>query len=457
MGIFHAYDVRGLYESEISLETTVNIGQAYADYMKKNAKDPSNITISIGHDPRNGAEKFANALADVLLDNGFNVKFCGLITTPMLYFSVNHFTADGGIMVTASHNPKEYIGFKFTREKAIPIAGNSGLSEVKALYEKKQSPDSPKSRGNCDIENIKKAYTEFMLKFSQEVGKLNVVIDCSNGSAGAIIPSIISNLDIQAHVLNLEPNGDFPNHPPDPMNENVGKLLGEAVLKYKAQFGIVFDGDADRVAFVDEKGKFISPDLIGTILGIRMVDLARRSDEKPLVLYDLRSTKMLAQEIHNNGGESAMTKVGHSYIKKQMRETDAFFAAELSGHYYFKQFFFCDSAIMAMLHMFSFLTNHAKPLSTIVEEYSTYAKIHETNLRVDDAKAKIELLKNAYPDAKIDEIDGVSITYDEWWCNVRASNTEPLLRLNLEANTVKLMEEKKKEVLDLLRKPTDAE
>ena len=296
-------------------------------------------------------------------------------------------------------------------------------------------------KGNLSEISVLKDYLKFILPYAGSIANQRVLIDCSNGATGSIILPLIENLEIDANLVNITPDGTFPVHPPNPLDAKATDWLGETVRDTQCTCGIMFDGDGDRIGVVDENGAFVSPDIIGLLLSLEIAEREKKPN-KQTILYDLRSTKSIEERLTDRNIKSQKTKVGHTFIKKQMRETGAIFASELSGHYYYRDFFNCDDAVMALFDLLTVLAKRAKPLSEIVEEFVSYTKSPEINLKVADRDKAISKIKTTFADAKISELDGVTIEYPDWWANIRSSNTEPLLRFNFEANTKELLNEK---------------
>jgi phosphomannomutase len=439
MGIYHAYDIRGLYESEITINTAVEVAIGFTKTF-----NPKSIFIC--HDVRHGSEELANALVDAFLDAGVHVYFAGLTTTPMLYYGVNKYNCDGGIVVTASHNPKEYIGFKICREKALPVGMGSGLEKIQEVATSLTENSINEFFEECKSKNIQKGkltnisltseYIKFLAPYF-DVQPIKIAFDCSSGSASVIIKEVLENTQIDPILINDYPDGDFPAHEPNPMKAESIEELSDVVKEHECDFGIIYDGDADRLAAVDENGRRVKPDIIAIL--ISKFFLEQTEDNKnQTILYDLRTTKALAQIIHSHGAISHKTRVGHSFIKADMRKYDAIFASELSGHYYYKNFFYCDNAIITTFLLIKAVQNSGMKLSQLVEQYTYFEKSEETNFKVKKTQPILEKIKTTYP--VLDEIDGITIGNENWWANIRSSNTEPLLRVNIEADTQELLE-----------------
>lgn len=440
MGIFKAYDIRGIYGEELNDETAYKVGRAFVKFLR-----PKKIVI--GYDIRNSSGTLVTQLIKGVTESGCNVIDIGLCSTPMNYYANGKLEVDGSIMVTASHNPAEYNGFKLCREKAIPLSGETGIKEIEKLVEKDEWEESETRGDITKNEEIKDEYIKFISSKFEGRDKLKVVVDCANAMGIQELEALkqIENLEITE--LFAEPDGSFPNHEANPLKAETLKELQKKVSEINADIGIGFDGDADRVGFVDEKGEIVPMDFIGAIISEDV--LSRKPGSK--IFYDLRSSKIIKDIIEKNNGEPNMSRVGHAFIKEQMREIDAEFASELSGHFYFKDNFYTESSSLAAISIMNIIQSKKKKLSELSDSLKKYFHSGEINSSVKDKDAVLKALEENYSDGKILHLDGLSVTYKDWWFNVRASNTEPLLRLNLEANTKELMEEKKKELLRIIR------
>ena len=434
MSVFKAYDIRGIYPNELNEELIKKIAKAFI--AKTRAKK-----ILVGRDERPHSPSLTHALISTLLKTGAQVINIGLATTPMFYFAVVHLKADAGLMVTASHNPSQYNGLKMTLHDAVPI-GDQEIQELKELVE--QDSFSPNEKpGELIEKDIFGSYQEKILSFDQIKKPLKVVIDTGNGMCGLTIPKIFKKLPLETTYLYQEIDLSFPNHEANPLKLETLQDLQEEVKKQNAHLGLAFDGDGDRVGFVDEQGHIVPMDLVTALI----------ADQLPSqkVIYDVRSSRIVKETVQNNHGIPISSKVGHYFIKKLMREKDAVFGGEVSGHYYFKELSYTDSAVLAAIKVLNILSHSEKSFSQIMKKYQKYHKINETNFEVQDKDAKIKEIENHYPDAKISYLDGLTMEFDDWWFNLRKSNTEPLLRLNLEADSEELMTEKTKELTKLIK------
>lgn len=439
MSVFKAYDIRGAYPSEIDEEIMEKIGRAFADFI-----DGKKITV--GYDMRISSPALCTAFINGVLEQGKDVIEFGLTSTPMSYFACNYLNADGCAMVTASHNPKDYNGVKFSREKAIPISENTGIKEIEKKVRENNFKKSNR-RGNLEKKDVKSAYKKHLLSFAKNIKKLRVVVDCANGMGAQDFSLIQDELPIEVIPLYFEIDGTFPNHDANPMKEGATDKLREIVVKEKADLGIAFDGDADRVFFMDEKGELIPSDYITALIAEELLP----KEPKSVILYDLRSSWIVPEKIKEHGGIPEMSRVGHSFIKEMMRKDQGIFAGELSGHFYFKDNFYTDSGIIAAIWVLNLLSAKKQKLSELVRPLKKYYASGEINSKVEDKDGKMKELAEKYKYGKVSWLDGIKVEFSDWWFNVRPSNTEPLLRLNLEAKNKKLMEKKRDVVLRIIR------
>jgi len=441
MSIFKAYDIRGIYPNELNEESAKKIGIAYADFLGGKA-------IIIGRDMRLSSDSLFLSLAEGITQQGIDVIDIGIVSTPMSYFACAFLKADGSIMITASHNPKDYNGFKFTRKNAVPIGESSGLKKIEEIFLSQKFKSSSR-KGRIIKKDIMQDYAKHVLSFidSKKIKPLNIVIDAANGMGGKETPVVYSKLPCKRTELFFNLDGTFPNHEADPLKEENVAELKKAVLRKKADIGIAFDGDADRVFFVDEQGEKISSDLITCLIAEEFLE----KSPKEKVLYDLRSSLIIKEKVEESGGKAIMSRVGHAFVKELMKKENAIFGGELSGHFYFRDNFYTDSGMIASLKMLEILSEKGKPLSELIKPLKKYFHSGEINSKVSDKEGKMKLLMDKYKEGKLTTIDGIRIDFQDWWFNVRPSNTEPLLRLNLEAKTKSQMEKKRDEVLDVIR------
>ncbi|MDX6510976.1 MAG: phosphomannomutase [Gaiellaceae bacterium] len=440
--VYKAYDVRGLYGSELDEEGAYAIGRAYVEQFEPRQ-------IAVGRDMRVSSESMARAAMDGAADGGSDVLDLGLVGTEMIYFAVGELRLDGGICVTASHNPKEYTGMKIVRRGALPVGGDSGLAEIRVRAERGFGEVA--RRGTIREENVWPAYLERVLSFvdASALRPLKVVIDAANGMAGVMLPPVLERLPIDAVRCYFEPDGTFPNHEPNPLLPENREFIVRKTLEERADLGVAFDGDADRCFFVDDSGEFVPGDFVTALLAESILE----KDPGAKVIYDVRASWAVPETIERAGGVALMNRVGHAFIKHRMRKEDAAFGGEVSGHYYFRDFSQADSGVVPFLLMLELISKRGRRLSEILEPYrGRYFITGELNTPVSDVPLKLQELKERFgPEGELSHLDGVSVTAEDWHMNVRPSNTEPLLRLNLEARSRELMERKRNEVLGIIR------
>ncbi len=443
--IFRAYDIRGIYPSTINEEAAYSIGQAFVKFLKK--RKPK---IVVGRDGRLSTPKLFRGLTRGIIEQGGNVIDIGLSITPMLYFATAHFKFDGGISITASHNPQEYNGFKFVREKAIPISEKTGLKEIKKLTKKLASFRGPVATkpGNIVKKEVLKEYLKFNLKdFDLKlIRPFKIVIDTANAVPGIIVPEFLKKTNCKIHHLFAKLDGSFPNHLPSPHEEENLRDLKREVLEKRADLGIAFDGDGDRIIFVDEKGKMIPGDLITAL----MVNLILKENPGEKVLCDVRSSNIVRDIVKENGGIPVLGRIGHSFIKEKMRKENIIFQGELNGHYYLRSHYFCEAPFFVIFKVLEEMSKSGKNISKLVKPYKKYFHSGEINFKVKDKKKVLKSLENKLKGGKVLKMDGIRIDFPDWWFNVRPSHTEPVLRLVVEAETKKLMVQKKKELTSLI-------
>lgn len=443
--IFKAYDVRGIWPQQLDADGAYAIGRAYAEHLEPE-------TVAVGRDMRTMAPEIADALVRGLTDSGVEVQYIGEVGTEMLYFAVAHHQLDGGIQVTASHNPKEYIGMKMVKRGARPIGGDSGLRNIRDFaVTAHASPPAPVAtpgvRRNLDVSGD---FVERVLSCIDvdKIKPLNVVLDAGNGIGGSMFSQIMKHLPITAHTYHFEPDGTFPHHEPNPLLEENRQFIIDRVREHGADLGIAWDGDADRCFFIDDTGEFVPGDFITALIA----SYTLRAHPGSAILYDVRASWAVADEVGKAGGKAIPSRVGHAFIKERMPKEDAVFAGEVSGHYYFRDFYSVDSGMIPALMLLQMVSESGGKMSDLARPLtSKYWISGEINSTVDDVPMKLQQIKETYSDARITHIDGVSVDYDDWHFNVRPSNTEPLLRLNLEARSKDEMERRRDEVLGLIR------
>jgi phosphomannomutase len=445
--IFKAYDVRGLYPAELDEAGAEAIGRAYVEQFEPRR-------IAVGRDMRLSSPSIAQAFIRGASAAGADVLDLGLVGTEMVYFAVGSLGLEGGAMVTASHNPKEYTGMKLVRRGALPVGGESGLLDVRdrALAEKDTTGARHRSRpeGTVETYDIWPAYGDRVLSFVDvsAIKPLKVVIDAANGMAGTMLPPVLERLPVETIRCFFEPDGSFPNHEPNPLLPENREFIVRKTLEQGADLGVAFDGDADRCFFVDDTGDFVPGDFVTALFAENVLE----KEPGAKIIYDVRASRAVPDTIERDGGVPLVERVGHAFIKARMRKDDAAFAGEVSGHYYFRDFSQADSGVVPFLLMLELISRKGERLSEILEPLrSRYFITGEINTPVADVALKLQELKERYSEGRISHRDGISVDFDDWHFNVRPSNTEPLLRLNLEATSQELMERKQDEVLALIR------
>jgi phosphomannomutase len=439
---FKAYDVRGIYPGELDEAGAYAIGRAFVEQFEP-------ATIAVGRDMRLSAPAMARAVIDGAADAGADVLDIGLLGTEMLYFAVGELGLDGGVMVTASHNPKDYTGMKVVRRGALPVGGESGLLEIRNRAVTADWREA--TRGTVRAEDIWDRFVDRVLSFidPQALRPLRVVIDAGNGMAGAMLPPVLDRLPMLDVVrCYFKPDGSFPNHAPNPLLPENRAFIIEKTRSEDADFGAAYDGDADRCFFVDDTGEFVPGDFITALFAQLM--LAREPGGK--VIYDVRASRAVPAAIEEAGGVPLINRVGHAFIKQRMREEHAVFGGEVSAHYYFRDFSQADSGTVPFLLMCELVSRRGKLSEVLAPFRAQYFITGEINTTVTDADAKLRELEERFGrDGRVTHLDGLSVDFDDWHFNVRPSNTEPLLRLNLEATSQELMDRKRDEVLGVIR------
>jgi len=436
-GIFKAYDIRGIYGKDLTEDVAFKIGRAFASFL--NCRK-----VVVGQDMRPHSKLLFDGLVRGLTMQGADVISVGLCSTPMSYFANGKLGADASIMITASHNPAEWNGFKLCRAQAVPLSGQTGIGDVEKIVMSGQFNPPAKKPGSVTRYDILPEYAAHIKKCAQPVRKVKIAADFAN-SVGVIEAKTLKGL-VEIDPLYAELDGSFPNHEANPLKTETLAALQRKIKEGKYDFGAAFDGDADRVGFVDEKGDIVPMDMITALIAQSVL-----KKEKGTILYDLRSSWAVREVIEENGGTPQMCRVGHAFIKQEMRAAKAVFAGELSGHYYFRDNYYTESSAMAVLFIANLLSQGNLPLSGLVAPLKRYFKSPEINSEVKDQAAVFDRLRRTYRDGKIFELDGLSFEFSDWWFNVRASNTEPLVRLNLEAKSKELLDRRQKELLELIR------
>ena len=443
--VFKAYDVRGIYPSELDEEGAYAIGRAFVEVFEPER-------IAVGHDMRISSPSMAEAVIRGASEAGADVLELGLVGTEMVYFAVGELGLDGGVAVTASHNPKDYTGMKIVRSGALPVGGESGLLEIRDRALSLSDTARGLTPGQVQPYDIWDQFVERVLSFidPDAIKPLKVVADAANGMAGVMLPPVLERLP-QVEVVRcyFEPDGTFPNHEPNPLLPENREFIVSKTLEERADFGVAFDGDADRCFFVDDSGEFVPGDFVTALFA----ELVLEKEPGAKIIYDVRASWAVPERIERAGGIPLMNRVGHAYIKHRMREEHAAFGGEVSGHYYFRDFSQADSGVIPFLLMLELLSKRGQKLSEILRPFrDTYFITGELNTPVPDVAAKLQDLEERFgKEGRVSHLDGVSIDAQDWHMNVRPSNTEPLLRLNLEARSKELMERKRDEVLEVIQ------
>ncbi len=444
--IFKAYDVRGLYPSEIDENAARQIGRGFVAYL-----DAKRIAVS--RDMRLSSPSVAAAFIEGARSQGADVVDYGMAATDMLYFAVARDGHDGGVQITASHNPKQYNGIKLVRREAFPLSGEAGLGEIRDMIAAGTIPAPARPPGTLSTKEVLDDYVQHVLSFIDPsiIKPFNVVLDAGSGMAGLVAPKLFERLPCRTTTLCFEIDGTFPNHEANPLIEENRRDIVERVVRERADIGIAWDGDADRCFFVDGTGEFIAGDFVTALLAEAF--LLKHPGAK--IVYDLRASFAVKDVVARYGGTALMNKVGHSFFKRRMREEGAIFGGEVTGHYYFRDNFYADNGFIPALLMLELMSRKGQTLHELLAPLrEKYFISGEINTKMPDMRVvqeKIDALNARYSDARSYTMDGVSVEYPDWHFNVRASNTEPLIRLNLEATTEELMEKKRDEILAFIR------
>lgn len=433
MGAFKAYDIRGIYNVDFNKDTVYKIGYFLPKLLKSKA-------VLVGRDVRTSSDEIFEALSRGIMDSGADVWNIGLATTPMVYFATVHFKADASVQITASHNPAEYNGLKISRTNAVPVGSDSGLKELEAMVLNDEIVPSRK-KGKIIKKEARNAYIDFLKAFTPDTSDLNLSIDFSHGMANLIVKDLLGE---NHHYLYDHLDGTFPAHEPNPLEVENTYDLRDAVIANKSDIGIIYDGDADRVMFLDENGRFLQPDYITSLLGLYYL-----KKEKGRVLVDIRTSRSTVEYLESLGAEVHVWKVGHAFAKNKLRELGAIFGGELAGHYYFRDFFNCDSGILAsllVLQAVKMLKTEGQTIGSFIDSIVRWANSGEVNFTLSEKDGAMTALyeryvKNDSPTLVMD-FDGYRVEFKDWWFNVRKSNTEPYLRLVVEAATQALLDEK---------------
>ena len=442
--IFKAYDIRGVYPDSLNEDVARLIGAGLIEYLKCSE-------VVVGRDMRVSGQKIFEAICDGITASGANVIDIGMVSTDGLYFAVGKYHVQAGVMITASHNPSEYNGFKICKADAVPLSGTDGLPEIKEFVKAGVMPHGLQ-RGKITSKNIDDEYTDHCLSFIDisKIRPFRIAVDAGNGMAGKTLPPVFEKLPIEADPIFFDLDGTFPNHLASPIEpENTKQLREKVASDDSIDFGAAFDGDADRMFLVDENGRLLGGDIITALVAKNL--LAKNPGES--IVYNIICSRAVPELIEKMGGKPIRTMVGHSIIKPIMKSENAIFGGEHSGHFYFRDNWFADSGLIAFLVCLELLSETQKPLSEMVAEIDPYFRSGEINSQVEDRAAAINKVKLYFEreGLKIDQLDGITIFGDRWWVNLRASNTEPLVRLNAEAETQEILEKITDRVLDLVR------
>lgn len=468
--IFRAYDVRGIYPDELNEEVAYKIGQALVLFLKSSIQHlASSIKIVVGRDCRLSSPKIFKAFAKGAVEQGAEVIDIGLVPTDALYFALNFLNFDGAVMITASHNPPQYAGIKMVARGPKYICGDWGIPEIKrivleGLFKSASNLREFEYQKKIIKKNIIPDYLKHILEIAQSldilplyykyhdrdnhstIKKVKFVVDIGNGMGGVVIEALAKKLKLKMSCLFCKPDGHFPNHLPNPLIPENIKDLQREVKKQKADFGLAFDGDADRTIFIDEKGKQISGDLIIALFAKYFLKKYPGSN----IVYNLTCSKVVPEIIKESGGNPIRTRTGHAFMKQAAKDNQAIFGGEISGHLYFQDNFYAECGGLAMLLMLKILSESKQPLSFLIKELKRYYRVGEINLEIKDREVAIKKLAEKYQDGQIDYLDGLTVQFSDWWFNARLSNTEPLLRLVIEAKNQELVRQKKQELFEFL-------
>ena len=448
--IFKAYDIRGIFNSDFDQQFAYDLGRAFVDLRQKELAGKK-ITLLVASDMRISSPEIKKSLIEGMLFAGASVIDAGTISTPTFYFAVSNSQADGGIIVSASHNPKKWNGFKITREKALPVSGESGLQDLKNIILAGNFSEA-KTKGELISRNDfldLQINHDFSLVEKEKINAFSIALDPANGMGAQYLQEMFFKLNCELHKMNFELDGNFPNHEADPLKPENVEPLREFVLDCGADLGIATDGDGDRIFFVDNEGQVVNPAIVRGVLA--KLFLADKPGAK--IAYDVRPGRITKDLIEENGGTPIITRVGHSLIKEQMLKDGAYFAGESSGHFFLNDQIGCfEMPVVMILKILKDLSSSGLSSAEYFGRYNKYFQSGEINLSVDDKEKVFDNLKKKYSDAKISLLDGISIEYPDFWFNVRASNTENVVRLNLESLDFDLMQEKRDEVLEVIKK-----
>jgi phosphomannomutase len=445
-GIFKAYDVRGLYPAEIDEEVARQIGRGFVAYLHARQ-------IGVSRDMRLSSPSLSAAFIEGAREQGANVIDYGMLGTDMLYYAVVKDNLEGGAQITASHNPKQYNGIKMVRQAAAALSGDAGIGDIRDMIASDTIPPPAAAKGSLRSHNILPPYVEKVLSFIDPtlIKPFNVVLDAGSGMGGLVAPALFDRLPCRTTRLCFNIDGSFPNHEANPLIEENRADITAEVIKQRADVGIAWDGDADRCFFIDGAGEFVPGDFVTALLAEAFL----LKHPGATVIYDLRASHAVRDVVAKYGGRALMNRVGHAFIKQRMRQEDAIFAGEVTGHYYFRDFSYADNGFIPALLMLELMSKKGKSMRELLqpfrERYFISGEINTKLASMAEVPKKLSAVQARYQDARLETMDGISAEYPDWHFNVRASNTEPLLRLNLEAATPELMEKRRDEVLELIR------
>ena len=451
-GIFKAYDVRGLYPDQMNEDVAYRLGRAFARVLAQlEDKQATQLKVAVGRDMRLSAPAMAERYAEGLRDEGVDVLDIGMVATEMLYYTVGSRSLDGGLMCTASHNPKTYTGAKLVRAGALPLSGDAGIGELRELVMEGEFGHGVEPPGMVQELEVGDGFREAALAFidPEAIQPVKIVLDGGNGMAGPMVGPLLDGLPIEQVRTYWDPDGNFPDHEPNPLLPENRRFVIEKVLSEQAGLGIAWDGDADRCFFIDDGGEFVDGDFLTALLAESILS----KEPGATILYDVRASRAVRDVVERAGGSALVNRVGHAFFKARMRETGAAFGGEVSGHYYFRDFYCADSGTVPALLVLELLSTRGVSMSELLAPLrERYFISGEINSEVEDQDAKMRDIAEAHSDAEVSQLDGVSVDYEDWHFNVRPSNTEPLLRLNLESLVSRAdMEEKRDRLLALIR------
>ena len=444
--IFKAYDIRGLFPAEINEDVAGQIGRGFVAYLKA-------TNIGVSRDMRVSSPALAAAFIEGALAQGANVTDYGMLPTDVLYYAVVSDGVEGGAQITASHNPKQYNGIKMVRREALPLSGDAGINDIRDMIANDTLPPPSPATGRLTSRDVLHGYIDKVMSFIDPsiIKPFNVVLDAGSGMAGLVAPRLFDRLPCRTTRLCFEIDGTFPNHEANPLIEENRQDITAEVVRQKADIGIAWDGDADRCFFIDGSGEFISGDFITALLAEAFL----LKHGPSTIIYDLRASHAVRDTVARYGGTALMNRVGHAFIKQRMRQEDGIFAGEVTGHYYFRDFYYADNGFIPALLILELMSKKNQSLRDLLqpfrERYFISGEINTKVASIDEVPKKLASIQSRYKDARIATMDGVSVDYPDWHFNVRGSNTEPLLRLNLEAETPGLMAQKRDEVIGVIR------